>query len=325
MMSLKQASFSHVSLTPYFFEVDEDVFPLPPQLEDALLMGLSTRVCSEPPPNTASTKDWLRFRVQEQAHDLVVLDRNYLHRLRIHLHLDSKNQMRLVRINVNAPIDSFYSLKENSKEVPVTASSFWLDAWAGPTEDPDPKPIVNAEYHFDLKLSLTREYKWTNYEGIILLDVTALAASGSDKKTKELFHPGVQYVRCTFESGSFTGRFFQYSVLVLDTWTLKNPEEFLLANIPQSSFCSAIFLGDRLIELGTDNGCVVISIVCKPPRGLAADDTATWTCTVAWDDKQRLHEDVDLNDIEVRFMLVSKPQLKIFYACSLQRKVCFSG
>ena len=99
-------------------------------------MGLSTRVCAEHPPNTASTKDWLRFRVQEQAHDFVVLERNYLNRLRIHLYLDGNNQIRLVRINVIAPIDSFYSLKENSKEVAVTASSFWLDAWAGPTEDP---------------------------------------------------------------------------------------------------------------------------------------------------------------------------------------------
>jgi hypothetical protein len=269
-------------------------------------MGLSTRVCAEPPPNTASTEDWLRFRVQEQAHDFVVLDLDYIHRLRIHLHKDSKNQMRLVRINVIAPIDSFYSLKENSKEVAVTASSFWLDAWAGPTEDPDPKPMVNAEYHFQLKLSSCREYKWTNFEGIFLMDVTLLPATAFGKKTKALFHPGVKYVRCTFESGSFTGRFFQYTVLVLDTWTLEKPEECKLANIPQSSFCSAIFLGDRLIELGTDNCCVVISIVCKPSLGLAVNDNATWTCTVAWDDKQRVQEDVDLDVIEQRFMLVSK-------------------
>jgi hypothetical protein len=95
-------------------------------------------------------------------------------------------------------------------------------------------------------------------------------------------------------------------VLVLDTWTLEKPEECKLANIPQSSFCSAIFLGDRLIELGTDNCCVVISIVCVPPLGLAEDDKAAWTCTVAWDDKQRVHQNVDLNVIEERFMLVSK-------------------
>ena len=288
-------------------------------------MGLSSKVCAAPPPDTASTKDWLQFRVQEQAHDFVVLHRDYLHKLRIHLHLDSKNQIRLVRINVNAPIDSFYSSNENVTELPVTASSFWLDAWAGPTEDPEPKPEVNEVYHFELKLSSCREYKWTNFEGIFLLDVTALPATALGKKTKALFHPEVQYVRCTFESGSFTGRFFQYTVLVLDTWNLKKPEECKLPNIPQSSFCSAIFLGDRLIELGTDNGCVVISIVCKPPGGLGADDRATWTCTVAWDDKHRLHEDVDLNVIEVRFMLVSNPRLKICYACSLQRKVCFSG
>ena len=195
--------------------------------------------------------------------------------------------MRLVRINVVKPIETFYSSTVNSEEAPVQSSTYWLDAWAGPEPNTESEYENNAEFHFPVKLSSCREYLWLNYEGIFLFDATKLTSNAADLKTKALFHPGTKYVRCNFESGTFDGRHFKYTVLVLDTWTLVAPEDSKLANIHQSKFCSAIFLGDRLMELGTDNGCVVISIALRPQNAGGAE-APIWNFTVAWDDRGRV-------------------------------------
>jgi len=269
-------------------------------------LGLATIVLSETPEDTSPCEDWLRVRRQEQAYDYVVLERNYLNNLRIHLHLDEKNELRLLRCNLIAPIASFLETEAKKKEVPVKASTYWLEAWASGTVIPSPLPGDNAELHIDVNLSSFREYFWGNFDGIFLLDVTKISNDAAYSKTKALFHPGVQFVRCIFDSGTFNGRHFVFTVTVKDTWTLKNPENCLLSSMPQSAFCSAIFLGDRLVELGSDNGCVVISIARRPCRDLPLDPPGwIWTCTVAWDDKQRLNQDVPVTQIEDRFMLVS--------------------
>lgn len=90
-------------------------------------MGLATIVLSETPEDTSPCEDWLRVRRQEQAYDYVVLERNYLNNLRIHLHLDEKNELRLLRCNLIAPIASFLETEAKKKEVPVKASTYWLE------------------------------------------------------------------------------------------------------------------------------------------------------------------------------------------------------
>ena len=288
--------------------------PLPPALDDALLFCLASKVLSETPADTLQCETWLQERIKEWDHDFAVIDRNYLNQLRIHLHLDDKNRIRLIRINAPQPIDSFYSKLENSNDVPVAVSTYWLDAWSGPKEVPIPLPKANDELQFKVQLSSCREYLWANFDGILLLDLTKLSNNAADVKTKALFNPEVQFVRCMFESGYFNGRNFQFTVIVQDTWTLKEPDESKLANIPQRGFCSALFLGDRLVELGTDNCCVVIYIARRLSKEVGVDPTQfSWICTLAWDDKRRVNDNVTLNDIENRFMLVSDslPNIKI--------------
>ena len=268
---------------------------------------MASKVLSETPANKSPCETKLQERINEQDHDYVVIDRNYLNELRIHLHLDGKNRIRLLLINTPQPIDTFYSKHANSNDVHVAVFSYWLDAWATPEEVPIPPPKANDELHFKLPLSSCREYLWANFDGILLLDLSKLSNNAADVKTKALFDPEVQFVRCMFESGYFNGRNFQFTVIVQDTWTLKEPDESKLANIPQRGFCSALFLGDRLVELGTDNGCVVISIARRLSREVGVDPTQfSWTCTLAWDDKHRVNEDVALSLIENRFVLVSK-------------------
>jgi hypothetical protein len=174
---------------------------------------MGSKVLSETPADKLQCETWLQERIKEQDHDFAVIDRNYLNQLRIHLHLDEKNRVRLILINTSKPIDSFYSVKENSNDVPVEVKTYWLDAWSGPKEIPNPLPKANAELHFKVNLSSCREYSWVNFDGIFLSDLTKLSKNAADSKTKALFHSDVQFVRCIFESGNFNGRIFNLPLL----------------------------------------------------------------------------------------------------------------
>ena len=267
--------------------------------------------------DTSPIVQWLRDRFQEQDHDFAIVERDYLNKLSIHLHQDASNRIRLVKIRVNKPIESYKSLGSNKEvEAPVRVTSYWLDSWAGPPETPNPEPSDNEEFEFDLLLSSCRDYGWYNFDGILLLDLSKFSTNAADIKTKKLFHPGTQIVRCIFVSGITNGRSFQFTVVVLDEWTLLKPEESEIANIPQSKFSSAIFLGDRLIEMGTDNCCVVVSIVNQPGIGADPEAAPLWTCTVAWDNKERKSEEVRVDALESRFVLVStnRPHISLLFS-----------
>jgi hypothetical protein len=119
----------------------------------------------------------------------------------------------------------------------------------------------------------------------MLLDLSKMDSCEDGLTTKRLFREDAPfpYVRCQFVSGSAVSTSFFYTVIVLDDWALKHPEQCQLSDLSQSYFTSALFVGDRLLQLGTDDGCVVTSICQKNPSSALADEGPVRTFEVCWD------------------------------------------
>ena len=125
--------------------------------------------------------------------------------------------------------------------------------------------------------------------------------------TKGLFRETAPwpFVRCQFVSGSAVSSSFFYTVIVLDDWALKNPEQCQLSDLPHCYFTSALFVGDRLLQLGTDDGCVVTSIFKETPSSPTADGEPVWTFGVCWDNNAKTPQEFSLGDLDENFVLVS--------------------
>lgn len=275
---------------------------MPTELENSLLCCLSKKVHPDraADPNLAIT--YLREQEAEQQPDFALIRTDYIGRPRTHLLEDNQNRLRLIRWSAPTPIASLKKSGSNGNEATTTVSSYWLEAWAGPEKDPDPVPGHNVLFEFEVPIASIREYVWINFEGIIILDISTFTSNPQDKKMKALFKSEAPtYVRCEFVKGTYVGHESRYTVLVLDRWVLNNAEECEISNIPQSKFRSAVFRGDRLIELGSDNSGVVVSIGCTI-NGAAE----IWKLLLAWDDSSKPAEVVEISGmLEDRFVLVS--------------------
>jgi hypothetical protein len=252
--------------------------------------------------NVESTDDFLLSAKAERAYDFVPTDRNYIGRMVTFLHVDDEKRIRLARFQAPCPL---LSLSGKGKKYTVT--TYWVKAWAGPTTDPSPLPEANELITFETTKSSLRDFGWFNFDGIMLLDLSKMESSEDGLKTKGLFRDEAPrpYVRCQFVSGSAVSTSFSYTVIVLDDWALKIPEKCQLSDIPHCYFTSALFVGDRLLQLGTDDGCVVTSIFRKTPSSSSAEETPDWRFDVCWDDIAKQPQEFPLLQLDDIFVLVS--------------------
>ena len=279
-------------------------------MEVALLKGYWSKTCSL---GSATDSPGLEFHLErtdelllsatsERAYDFVPTNRDYIGRMVTCLHVDDEKRIRLARVQAPGPLQSL-----SGKGKKITVTSYWVKAWVGPTTDPSPLPEDNELITFETTKSSLRDFGWFNFDGIMLLDLSKMESSEDGLKTKGLFRDEAPrpYVRCQFVSGSAVSTSFSYTVIVLDDWALKIPEKCQLSDIPHCYFTSALFVGDRLLQLGTDDGCVVTSIFRKTPSSLTADEIPDWRFDVCWDDIAKEPQEFPLHQLDDIFVLVS--------------------
>lgn len=276
-------------------------------MEEKLLRGLSEKLFPGETFDLEQIDDLLTQIAAEEDHDFAVVDGNYIGRLRTHLHKDPFNHLRLIRFSASNPIGTFKGPTGKGKDASVKVSSYWLKSWAGPAVTPSPVPAANALIDFETPLSSIRENGWFNFGGIMILDLSKIASNEDGLKTRGLFlDDAAPLVRCQFVCGSSVAWSMSFTVIVLDSWALKNPEECELSLLPQNYFSGALVVGDRLMELGTDNACVVTSIACKAPTQAQGVVENEWTFVVAWDNPEKKSSEYELGvDLEAKFVLVS--------------------
>ena len=285
-------------------------FPLPEDMEVALLNLLWSKTCSLGSAsdshglqfNVESTDDFLLSAKAERAFDFVPTDRNYIGRMVTFLHVDDEKRIRLARFQAPCPL-----LSLSGKGKKYTMTSYWIKAWAGPTTDPSPLPEANELITFETTKTSLRDFGWFNFDGIMLLDLSKMDSNEDGLTTKRLFRETTPwpFVRCQFVSGSAVSSSFFYTVIVLDDWALKAPEQCQLSDLPHCYFTSALFVGDRLLQLGTDDGCVVTPICQKTPSSASADEDPVWTFDVCWDTNAKNPQEFSLGQLNDNFVLVS--------------------
>jgi len=190
-------------------------------MEVALLKGYWSKTCSLGSATDSHglefhverTDELLRTATSERAYDFVPTNRDYIGRMVTFLHVDDEKRIRLARFQAPCPL-----LSLSGKGKKYTMTSYWINAWAGPTTDPSPLPEANELITFETTKTSLRDFGWFNFDGIMLLDLSKMDSSEDGLTTKGLFRDEAPfpYVRCQFVSGSAVSTSFFYTVIVLD-------------------------------------------------------------------------------------------------------------
>jgi len=176
------------------------------------------------------------------------------------LHEAEDKSLRLIIAALETPLDLTMEATPRNKAKKVNGETYWMDAFAGPPDQPA-GAMPNTLFPYQVPMISLREYAWWNFMSVMVIDLFTFGRSDEDLALRALFRSGApRWVRALFKTGKVVGRSIFFTVLVFDTDALVTPKASEISNMPQSKFASSIFIGDRIWFRGTDSYGVIVAI-----------------------------------------------------------------
>ena len=287
----------------------------PSTVRRALHTHLSATYPGMSGPDEAGT--WIARQKEKFKCDFIEIEPRTTGVSEIYWHEDEDKSVRLIKATLTEALDLSLTDTARNRSKKVKVCTMWLDAWAGPPIQP-PTAKLNTFFDHDVKLLSLRPHGYFNFMGIMILDLRRFCATADDNSMLGLFKPNApRFVRVRFTSGKYLEKFMYFTVTVVDTGALENPDHSELSNIMQTKFVSCLLLGDRVRMLRT-GACGVVVALRKEVASVGLSAAEESFVTISFDKNDVPDQEFTVSvDRELPFLLVcTEYEVSFLFPCS---------